>query len=58
MTHDLWTNLNRRMFDYLDSVSLQCLVNAHKAREAANRSDEKVVVVKRPRVGDSESVSL
>ncbi len=58
MTHDLWTNLNRRMFDYLDSVSLQCLVTAHKAREAANRSDEKVMVLKRPRVSDSESVSL
>lgn len=26
MTHDLWTNLNKRMFEYLDSVSLQDLV--------------------------------
>ncbi|MDR1424034.1 MAG: Fe-S cluster assembly transcriptional regulator IscR [Azoarcus sp.] len=26
MTHDLWTNLNRRMLDYLDSVSLGSLV--------------------------------
>jgi Rrf2 family iron-sulfur cluster assembly transcriptional regulator len=26
MTHDLWTNLNRRMFDYLDSVTLGSLV--------------------------------
>ncbi len=26
MTHDLWTNLNKRMFDYLDSVSLADLV--------------------------------
>jgi DNA-binding IscR family transcriptional regulator len=26
MTHDLWSNLNQRMYDYLDSVSLQALV--------------------------------
>lgn len=27
MTHDLWTNLNKRMYAYLDSVSLRALVN-------------------------------
>ncbi len=26
MTHDLWSSLNRRMFDYLDSVTLGSLV--------------------------------
>lgn len=26
MTHDLWTNLNKRMYAYLDSVSLGALV--------------------------------
>ncbi|MCL2875055.1 MAG: Fe-S cluster assembly transcription factor [Betaproteobacteria bacterium] len=26
MTHDLWSNLNRHMFDYLDSVTLGSLV--------------------------------
>ena len=26
MTHDLWSTLNRRMFDYLDSVTLGSLV--------------------------------
>lgn len=26
MTHDLWTNLNKRMYSYLDSVSLGALV--------------------------------
>jgi Rrf2 family iron-sulfur cluster assembly transcriptional regulator len=40
MTHDLWTNLNKRMFDYLDSVSLQNLVDQQHAREG------KVAVVK------------
>jgi len=32
MTHDLWANLNRVMVDYLDSVSLQDLVEQQKAR--------------------------
>lgn len=33
MTHDLWSNLNRRMVDYLDSVSLQDLVEQQQQRE-------------------------
>jgi Rrf2 family iron-sulfur cluster assembly transcriptional regulator len=32
MMHDLWANLNARMVDYLDSVSLQDLVEQQKAR--------------------------
>ncbi|MDR2689123.1 MAG: Rrf2 family transcriptional regulator [Azoarcus sp.] len=31
MTHDLWANLNKRMFAYLDSVTLGALV-AHEVR--------------------------
>lgn len=27
MTHDLWSNLNKRMFEYLASVTLACLVD-------------------------------
>lgn len=42
MTHDLWTNLNKRMFDYLDSVTLHGLVEQQHAREAK----EKVAVLK------------
>lgn len=34
MTHDLWENLNRVMVDYLDSVSLQELVDQQKQRMA------------------------
>jgi Rrf2 family iron-sulfur cluster assembly transcriptional regulator len=33
MTHDLWSNLNRRMFEYLESVSLETLVEQIRARE-------------------------
>lgn len=32
MTHDLWANLNRVMVDYLDSVSLQQLVDEQRER--------------------------
>ena len=41
MTHDLWTTLNAKMVDYLDSVSLQDLVDQQKQKEQA------VVVVHR-----------
>ena len=32
MTHDLWTSLNQRMVDFLDSVSLQKLVDDQLAK--------------------------
>jgi Rrf2 family transcriptional regulator, iron-sulfur cluster assembly transcription factor len=34
MTHDLWANLNRVIVDYLDSVSLQQLVDEQRDRLA------------------------
>lgn len=34
MTHDLWADLNRHMVDFLDSVSLQDLVDQQKERLA------------------------
>ena len=34
LTHDVWATLNKRIFDYLESVTLRQLVDAHKAREA------------------------
>ncbi|MER1941934.1 MULTISPECIES: Fe-S cluster assembly transcriptional regulator IscR [unclassified Castellaniella] len=33
MTHDLWATLSRKMIDYLDSVSLQDLVDQQRLRE-------------------------
>ncbi len=42
MTHDLWANLNAKMVDYLDSVSLQDLVNQQKQ----NAQDKPVVIVR------------
>jgi len=34
MTHELWANLNKKMIEYLDSVSLAALVDEQRAREA------------------------
>ena len=33
MTHELWANLNKRMIEYLDSVTLAELVDQQKGRE-------------------------
>lgn len=33
MTHDLWATLSRKMLEYLDSVSLQDLVDQQRLRE-------------------------
>lgn len=36
MTHDLWTTLNAKMVEYLDSVSLKDLVDQQKQKNADN----------------------
>jgi Rrf2 family iron-sulfur cluster assembly transcriptional regulator len=40
MTHDLWATLNRKMLDYLASVSLADLVE--KQRQKADAEKDKV----------------
>lgn len=35
MTHDLWSTLNRKMVEYLGSVSLQDLVDQQRGRQCA-----------------------
>ncbi len=42
MTHDLWETLNHKMVDYLDSVSLQDLVDKEVARQ---RQEQQASVV-------------
>jgi len=44
MTHDLWSNLNAKMVEYLDSVSLKDLVDQQKEKSA----EPNVVVLHRP----------
>jgi Rrf2 family iron-sulfur cluster assembly transcriptional regulator len=34
MTHDLWTTLNTKMYDYLASVTLEQLVQREKQKRA------------------------
>jgi Rrf2 family iron-sulfur cluster assembly transcriptional regulator len=46
MTHELWATLNEKMVDYLDSVSLQDLVDQQR-RKSAERTEQNVVVVHR-----------
>ena len=43
MTHELWATLNEKMVDYLDSVSLQDLVDQQKLKNA----EQNVVVLHR-----------
>ena len=51
MTHDLWASLNRVMVDYLDSVTLQDLVEKQRARMAQQGSGAAVMVDGRGRRG-------
>jgi Rrf2 family transcriptional regulator, iron-sulfur cluster assembly transcription factor len=46
MTHDLWANLNSRMVEYLDSVSLQDLVDQQRQKQV----EHNVVLMPRPHV--------
>lgn len=46
MTHDLWSTLSAKMVDYLDSVSLQDLVDQQKQKT----TEQNVVVVHRTHV--------
>ena len=44
MTHDLWTNLNERMYSYLESVNLGGLVADHLQREQARAKTSTSVI--------------
>jgi Rrf2 family iron-sulfur cluster assembly transcriptional regulator len=46
MTHDLWSTLNAKMVEYLDSVSLKDLVDQQKQKTA----EQRVVSIVRPHV--------
>ncbi len=48
MTHDLWATLNAKMVEYLDSVSLQDLVDQQKQKQKS--AEQNVVVMHRPPV--------
>ena len=48
MTHDLWTNLNKRIFEYLESVTLAQLVASQSDRHIIMVQDKREPVDKRP----------
>ena len=48
MTHDLWTTLNRKMYDYLSSVTLADRAERQRAKEAKTGS---AAVIEDRRVG-------
>lgn len=43
MTHELWNNLNTKMFEYLDSVTLHDLVVSHQNRQADAQATEQII---------------
>ena len=47
MTHELWSTLNTKMYEYLASVSLASLVDKQKAK-LAQQGGETVIADKRP----------
>jgi Rrf2 family transcriptional regulator, iron-sulfur cluster assembly transcription factor len=44
MTHDLWATLNEKLYDYLNSVTLQDLVNEQRAKDG----NQSVLMDRRP----------
>lgn len=60
MTHELWSTLNRKMVDYLDSVSLQDLVDQQRVRqlqEASNQNQSCSVRVNRAGSGTNAAAA-
>lgn len=61
MTHELWTTLNQKMVDYLDSVSLQDLVDQQRVRQlqrAAQVQGAAMPVLRPVSAASSESPAL
>ena len=50
MTHDLWTNLNATIFDYLSKVTLLSLVVQQRAKETNVMQDKREATPPRARV--------
>lgn len=63
MTHDLWSTLNQKMYEYLSSVSLDDLVTEYRGKRgvvvslAGVRSSRKNMVRAKKEAGDTFSLS-
>ena len=61
MTHELWSTLNRKMVDFLDSVALQDLVDQQRLRQIqeasqANGTGVRVNMVSTPTTAKQSAV--
>lgn len=53
MTHDLWTQLNKRVFDFLQSVTLKDLVQQQKMKPVkVIRTDENLTITDSSKIGN------
>ena len=58
MTHELWATLNRKMVDYLDSVSLQDLVDQQRVRQLQEANNQaQACAVRVNRVGGANAAA-
>ena len=58
MTHELWATLNRKMVDYLDSVSLQDLVDQQRVRQLQEANNQaQACAVRVNRVGGTNNAA-
>jgi Rrf2 family iron-sulfur cluster assembly transcriptional regulator len=58
MTHELWATLNRKMVDYLDSVSLQDLVDQQRVRQLQEANNQaQACAVRVNRVGGANNAA-
>jgi Rrf2 family iron-sulfur cluster assembly transcriptional regulator len=58
MTHDLWATLNRKMFDYLESVKLDTLVTQIRERENPHEAVVLCDEFRRGTKGETEVVAV
>lgn len=57
MTHELWSALNRKVVDFLDSVSLQDLVDQERMRQLEQATKEQQATIKLMRNSKVSTVS-
>ena len=55
MTHELWSNLNRHIQDYLETITLADLVQSQQAKASKKRVAEQVAAMKFERTASSAS---
>ena len=57
MTHELWSTLNDKMFEYLESVKLSDLVVRQRAADAKAASEKTITVIQDKRLSGSATMT-